>query len=558
MKPKLTIFILVVLALLVTGCSALSPAEPTATPTPIPPTATPEPSPMPSPIPTETPIPSPTLLPTVAPVDIGAAGVLEASEFSITPPPSIGTADWKQVPGTPYDPNTPPSLNGLPSHLLVTFDQDQVDPNIFDINQRQGRILPVQAYLSMYAQAGVTQVQDSINSLQEILKNKPDPISGSIPVLPGVNAVQSLHAKVKYLDFAGGTGVAFLASYSQDVSPITNERLYYFFQGLSADGQQYVSFVFPVASNSLPNTAADVTPETQAALEADPSKYLADTTAALEQAAPSDFTPDLSQLDSMYQSIRIGALPPTATPAPAGPPIAGTSWFWRSFIKADGSQTTITEYDNYSIQFLDGGMVSVLADCNKGSGTYRTTGTQISIQVTATTQASCGAESLGSQYVNLLNASFAYAVQNGVLALFSNDGTMNFGPTVVTTGTPTAGTGTPVPVNGPVGPIWYWISFQGADGSNLTISDPDQYTLQLLANGSVNIKADCNTASGTYTLSGSNLKIDVQSSTKVACPQGSLSDQYLNYLDSSVSYSINNNNRLNLALSDGSNMRFSQ
>jgi hypothetical protein len=54
------------------------------------------------------------------------------------------------------------------------------------------------------------------------------------------------------------------------------------------------------------------------------------------------------------------------------------------------------------------------------------------------------------------------------------------------------------------------------------------------------------------------LKIDVQSSTKVACPQGSLSDQYLNYLDSSVSYSINNNNRLNLALSDGSNMRFSQ
>jgi heat shock protein HslJ len=294
-----------------------------------------------------------------------------------------------------------------------------------------------------------------------------------------------------------------------------------------------------------------------AAVESDPNKYLADMTAALEAAPTSDFTPDLSQLDSMFQSIRIGAIPPTSTPVPAGPPIAGTSWFWRSFIKADGSQTTITEYDNYMLEFLAGGQVSVLADCNKGSGTYSTSGTQITIQISTSTQASCGEESLGTQYTNLLNASYAYAVQNGVLALFSNEGTMNFGPTVLVT--PTAGTGTPVPVNGPVGPVWYWISFQGADGTSITVADPDEYSLQLLANGSANIKADCNTASGTYSLSGSNLQVDVLTSTKVACPEGSYSEQFLNYLDSSVSFNLdNNNNRLNITLADGSVMRFTK
>jgi len=80
-----------------------------------------------------------------------------------------------------------------------------------------------------------------------------------------------------------------------------------------------------------------------------------------------------------------------------------------------------------------------------------------------------------------------------------------------------------------------------------------------MANGSANMKADCNTASGTYSLSGSNLQIDVLTSTKVACPEGSYSDQFLNYLDSSASFNLNNsNNRLNLTLADGSVMRFTK
>ena len=553
MKKYATISLLLVVAILGAACGALEPAAPTATPTQVPPTATQEPSPTPSPIPTETPIPSPTLLPTVAPVDPSAAGVLKPEEFSVTPPAALGTANWSQVAGTPYDPNIPASLNGMPPHLLVTFDQDQVNPNMFDINQRQGRILPVQAYLSMYAQAGVSLVQDNIQTLQQLLTERPAEIEGGIPVLPGINAVQSLHAKVKYIDFTGGSGIAFIASYSQDVSPITNDRLYYFFQGLSTDGQQYVSFVYPVASNALPNTAADVPPETMTAIQTDPNKYLADTTAALEAAAPTDFTPDLNSLDSMYKSIRIGALPPTSTPVPAGPNLSGTSWYWRTFINASGGQTSITEYDNYMLEFLSGGQLKVLADCNKASGTYQTIGTQITIQVTATTQAACPAGSLSNQFINYLNASYAYAVQNNVLALFSNEGTMNFGPTVVA-----VGTGTPIPANGPIGPVWYWISYQGSDGSSLAPDDPDRYTLQLLPDGTAQMKADCNTASGSYSRSGNSLTIDVLSITDNNCGEGSLSSKYLQLLESAASFTLNDN-RMNIALAAGAGtMRFTK
>ena len=373
---------------------------------------------------------------------------------------------------------------------------------------------------------------------------------GDIPVLPGINAAQSLHAKVKYIYFTGGSGVAFLASYSQDVSPVTNERLQYFFQGLSSDGQQYISVVYPVASKYLPNTAAEVPPETMTALQTDPEKYLADTATALEQTAPTDFTPDLNSLDAMFKSIRIGALPPTSTPVPAGPNLAGTSWYWRSFVKADGSQTTITEYDNYMLEFLAGGQVKILADCNKGSGTYQTSGTQITIQVTATTQASCPADSLGDQFISGLNASYAYAVQSGVLALFSNAGTMNLGPTVV------VGTGTPIPAKGPVGPLWFWISFQGSDGTSVAPDDPDRYSLQLLPDGTAQMKADCNNATGTYNLSGSSLTIDVTSITDNKCKEGSLSQQYLNYLESAASFVLDGSN-LSIALAaDAGVMRF--
>ena len=66
---------------------------------------------------------------------------------------------------------------------------------------------------------------------------------------------------MRYLDFPSD-GVRFITRYAQDVSPVTNQSVFFTFQGLTSDGQHYVSLFWPVDTSSLPNTDEE-------ALEAD-------------------------------------------------------------------------------------------------------------------------------------------------------------------------------------------------------------------------------------------------------------------------------------------------
>jgi len=65
------------------------------------------------------------------------------------------------------------------------------------------------------------------------------------------------------------------------------------------------------------------------------------------------------------------------------------------------------------------------------------------------------------------------------------------------------------------------------------------YTITFKADGSAEIKADCNQVSATYTSTPEGgLTIDLGGSTLVACPEGSLSDQYLAGLANASRYAI--------------------
>jgi arginine/lysine/histidine transporter system substrate-binding protein len=75
---------------------------------------------------------------------------------------------------------------------------------------------------------------------------------------------------------------------------------------------------------------------------------------------------------------------------------------------------------------------------------------------------------------------------------------------------------------------WKWISSTDNSGKFVTVQNPDDYTLTFsTADGTVQIKADCNTAQGTFTTDGSRMTITVGPMTMVACPPGSLSDQFI-------------------------------
>ena len=87
-----------------------------------------------------------------------------------------------------------------------------------------------------------------------------------------------------------------------------------------------------------------------------------------------------------------------------------------------------------------------------------------------------------------------------------------------------------------VGYVWMWLEFLE---NNDTITQPDipgNYTLKFHPDGVVNLQADCNNASGSYTVKGSQLDIEIMVTTLAACPPESLSEEYIQLLNDAVAY----------------------
>jgi heat shock protein HslJ len=97
------------------------------------------------------------------------------------------------------------------------------------------------------------------------------------------------------------------------------------------------------------------------------------------------------------------------------------------------------------------------------------------------------------------------------------------------------------------GVIWKWERFLESNDNTIVVDDPRKYTVEFLADGTVAIQADCNRASGSYTVEGSNLTIEIGPATLAMCPPDSLSDQYLRYLGEVVSH-VFDGGKLALAL----------
>lgn len=77
------------------------------------------------------------------------------------------------------------------------------------------------------------------------------------------------------------------------------------------------------------------------------------------------------------------------------------------------------------------------------------------------------------------------------------------------------------------------------------------YTATFNTDLSLNAKADCNVVAGTYTTTSSGgLTITLGPSTLVACPEGSMADQYVLGLGNAASYAIANS-QLTITLKDG-------
>jgi heat shock protein HslJ len=80
------------------------------------------------------------------------------------------------------------------------------------------------------------------------------------------------------------------------------------------------------------------------------------------------------------------------------------------------------------------------------------------------------------------------------------------------------------------------------NGDTFVPDNPNNYSIQFRPDGTVSIQADCNSVGGTYTVDGSSITIQTGPTTLVACPPGSLGDQFVTQLNGAAIYFIQGEN----------------
>jgi hypothetical protein len=126
--------------------------------------------------------------------------------------------------------------------------------------------------------------------------NSPD---HALPFLPYVNSAQAFCSKPQVIDFEGGSGIRYLTAYTQDAGPIMDWYVFYTFQGLTDDGQHYVSAILPVQTGIFPLEApGSYTPDSA-------HQELAKQLIALDAKPDGEFFPSLAQLDALIETLII-------------------------------------------------------------------------------------------------------------------------------------------------------------------------------------------------------------------------------------------------------------
>ncbi|MBP8291178.1 MAG: serine hydrolase [Caldilineaceae bacterium] len=224
------------------------------------------------------------------------------------------------------------------------------------------------------------------------------------------------------------------------------------------------------------------------------------------------------------------------TAPPAGEPSLTTQpWQWTGFTGAT-EQVTVETPASYQVTFAADGTVAILADCNNAAGTYTDQAGALTIAIGPVTAAACPDGSRSEQLVTLLAGAARYFFADGNLFidLMADGGTMRLDPAGATADADAAAAEQAAAqlaamVGGIMANPWEWTTLITA-AEGVTVETPASYMVTFKGDGTVDIKADCNDASGTYTLDGVNVTIEIGAATLAACTGDSRSEQFLQLL----------------------------
>ena len=192
-----------------------------------------------------------------------------------------------------------PSNGDMPSHISILLNNYSVS---------NSNIAPQILVFKTTEFAQYGDADQQIVSALQTLHNSSS--TQSLPDgLPG-----SFSAQIKTIDFANGRGLRYLIQVDQAALPINNRDLFYYFIGLTNDGNYFIEALFPTGISFLsngddlttvpaggiafPDTTSNPSPQ-------DFTDYYQAVSDKLNTTSPDVFNPSLTQLDALIQSIQI-------------------------------------------------------------------------------------------------------------------------------------------------------------------------------------------------------------------------------------------------------------
>jgi len=204
----------------------------------------------------------------------------------------------------------PPSGTDVPG-WEVTPGHEELEFNGYVLQNRFHEpkifIYPAQGFAALNDGAA-----ENIRRLQIILANPAVYLENDLlPFIPFFNAGAVFTAQTQVIEFQNGVGVRMLTQYAQSYANVNNHEMFYHFQGLTSDGAYYVIAILPasapflaenwdtpVPANGIPFPGYDNS-------NADFEGYYEQVVAKLNSTQPDVFTPSLSALDGLIQSLLI-------------------------------------------------------------------------------------------------------------------------------------------------------------------------------------------------------------------------------------------------------------
>lgn len=263
------------------------------------------------------------------------------------------------------------------------------------------------------------------------------------------------------------------------------------------------------------------------------------------------------------------------------PSLTGTNWQVTAYNNGKQAVVSVMADTQLTALFGDDGSLTGSGGCNQYSTTYKIDGPNITVNpAIAMTRMACAPEVMDQEEAYLAALVSAATLKTGgkelelrtgddaLAAMFvvaeslpevpAAEATPVAEPSPVVESTPemTATITTTATMPDLTGVVWQWQGTAMGDGSQVKIKFPDRYTVEFLADGKVQVRADCNKAGGTYKIDGASLTLDVAAMTRMQCRPDSKSNLFIKQLNNARTYVMDGDKFVINLFADAGNMTF--